>query len=205
MLKSNVAWSTNEDSYTQGKETAQKAVQDLIQTKVAFLYTSVDCNVEKVLEGAKAELGTAPIIGCTSSAGIIVPDGFISSEHGFTGILALGDPELEVGVAGSKKVKSARETGRKVAEQAMKNAGKEQKKALDVIIDGRKILKNASKNNSLDSKLAELLNAPKYSKAYRAVKDFLPKARVQTAIVFGIIGALAGVFGRIIFGDKSDV
>ncbi len=90
-------------------------------------------------------------------------------------------------------------------ENVMKNAGKEQRKALDVIIDGRKILKNASKNNSLDSKLAELLNAPKYSKAYRAVKDFLPKARVQTAIVFGIIGALAGVFGRIIFGDKSDV
>ena len=125
MLKSNVAWSTNEDSYTQGKETAQKAVQDLIQTKVAFLYTSVDCNVEKVLEGAKAELGTAPIIGCTSSAGIIVPDGFISSEKGFTGILALGDPELEVGVAGSCKQKSARETGKKVAEEAMKKAGKD--------------------------------------------------------------------------------
>ena len=125
MLKSNVGWSTNEDSYTQGKETAAKAVVDLMQTKVAFLYTSVDSDVERVLEGAKSELGTAPIIGCTSSAGIIVPDGFISSEHGFTGILALGDPELEVGVAGSKKVKSARETGRKVAEQAMKNAGKD--------------------------------------------------------------------------------
>ena len=64
MLKSNVAWSTNKDSYTQGKESAQKAVVDLIQTKVAFLYTSVDCNIEKVLEGAKSELGTAPIIGC---------------------------------------------------------------------------------------------------------------------------------------------
>ena len=37
--------------------------QDLIQTKVAFLYTSVDCNIEKVLEAAKSELGTAPIIG----------------------------------------------------------------------------------------------------------------------------------------------
>ena len=84
MLKSNVAWSTNEDSYTQGKEAAQKAVVDLVQTKVAFLYTSVDCDVKKVLEGAKSELGTAPIIGCTSSAGIIVPDGFISSDHGFT-------------------------------------------------------------------------------------------------------------------------
>ena len=97
MLKSNVSWSTNTDSYTQGKEAAKKAVVDLIQTKVAFLFTSVDCNVSKVLEGAKAELGTAPIIGCTSSAGIITPEAFISSENGFTGILALGDPGPEAG------------------------------------------------------------------------------------------------------------
>ena len=125
MLKSNVGWSTNEDSYMQGKDSAAKAVVDLVQTKVAFLYTSVDSNVEKVLEGAKAELGTAPMIGCTSSGGIIVPDGFISGEKGFTGILALGDEELTVGVAGSKKQKTARETGRKVAKEAMERAGKD--------------------------------------------------------------------------------
>ena len=29
MLKSNVSWSTNKDSYTQGKEAAEKAVVDL--------------------------------------------------------------------------------------------------------------------------------------------------------------------------------
>ena len=125
MLKANVGWSTNEDSYTQGKETAAKAVVDLVETKVAFLYTSVDCDVKKVLEGAKSELGTAPIIGCTSSAGIITPDGFISGDNGFTGILALGDPDLVVGVAGSEKKGSARETGRMLAKEAMKNAGKD--------------------------------------------------------------------------------
>ena len=124
MLKSNVAWSTNEDSYTQGREAAEKAVVDLMQTKVAFLYTSVDCDVNKVLEGAKEKLGTAPIIGCTSSAGIIVPDGFISSDHGFTGILALGDPDTEVGVASSERGNDPRETGRKVAMEAMKMAGR---------------------------------------------------------------------------------
>lgn len=124
MLKSNVSWSTNAESYTQGKEAAKKAVVDLIQTKVAFLYTSVDCNVAKVLEGAKSELGTAPIIGCTSSAGIITPDGFISSENGFTGILALGDPDLTVGVASSSKKEDARKTGQMVAKEAMKKAGR---------------------------------------------------------------------------------
>ena len=124
MLKSNVGWSTNEDSYTQGKESAKKAVVDLIQTKVAFLYTSVDCDVKKVLDGAKSELGTAPIIGCTSSAGLIVPDGFISGDKGFTGILAIGDPDTNVGVASSERGKDPRETGRKVAMEAMKKAGR---------------------------------------------------------------------------------
>ena len=125
MLKSNVAWSTNENSYEQGKETAAKAVVDLVETKVAFLYTSVDSDVKEVLEGAKSELGTAPIIGCTSSAGIITPDGFISGEKGFTGILALGDPDMKVGVAGSERGKDPRETGRKLAKEAMKNAGED--------------------------------------------------------------------------------
>ena len=124
MLKSNVGWSTNADSYNQGKESAAKAVVDLIQTKLAFLFTSVDCNVEKVLEGAKSELGTAPIIGCTSSAGLIVPDGFISSDNGFTGILALGDPDMDVAVSSSPRGNDPRETGRKVAKEAMQKAGR---------------------------------------------------------------------------------
>ena len=125
MLKSNVAWSTNENSYEQGKETAAKAVVDLVETKVAFLYTSVDSDVKQVLEGAKSELGTAPIIGCTSSAGLITPDGFVTGEKGFTGILALGDPDLKVGVAGAERGNDPRETGRKLAKEAMKNAGKD--------------------------------------------------------------------------------
>ena len=123
MLKSNIGWSTEADNFEAGRASAKKAVVDLVQTKVAFLYTSADNNVDKVLEGAKTELGTAPIIGCTSSGGIIVPDGYISSENGFVGIMAIGDPDTTVGVAGSKKKKTARETGKEVAIEAMKKAG----------------------------------------------------------------------------------
>ena len=123
MLKANIGWSTKADNFESGKESASQAVKDLIQTKVAFLFMSSDNNTEEVLRGAKSELGTAPIIGCTSSGGIIVPDGYISSEHGFSGILALGDPELTVGVASSAKEGSARQTGAKVAVEAMKHAG----------------------------------------------------------------------------------
>lgn len=124
MLKSNVGWSTEADNYESGKAAAKVAVKDLFETKVAFLYTSAVNDVSKVLEGAKAELGTSPIIGCTSSAGIIVPDGFISSENGFAGILALGDPELKVGVASSERGSDPRETGRRVAQEAMRKAGR---------------------------------------------------------------------------------
>ena len=105
MLKANVGWSTDANNFKAGRTSAAKAVVDLVQTKVAFLFTSCDNDVEEVLKGAKAELGTAPIVGCTSSGGIIVPDGFISSDNGFVGIMAIGDPDTTVGVAGSKKEK----------------------------------------------------------------------------------------------------
>lgn len=124
MLRSNVGWSTNENSFEAGKEAASKAVVDLVQTKVALLYTSADNKVEDVLNGAKVELGTAPIIGCTSSGGIIVPDGYITSEHGFAGILALGDPDMTVGVAASPRQECPRKTGREVAKEAMRKAGR---------------------------------------------------------------------------------
>ena len=124
MLKSNVGWSIAKSSRDAGKEAAQKAIANLTQTKVALLYTSVDNNVEEVLEGAKEALGEVPIVGCTSSGGIIVPDGYINSENGFVGIMALSDSAMSVGVAGSALDKDARETGRKIAEAAMKKAGK---------------------------------------------------------------------------------
>lgn len=122
-MKINVAWSTEKDEYSAGRACSKKAVLDLIQTKVAFVFNSAKYNQEKFIEGIKQELGTAPIIGCTTNGGIIVPDGYITSEDGFAGMLALGDLDTAVGVAGSPKIISARETGKKVAIDAMKNVG----------------------------------------------------------------------------------
>ena len=42
MLKSNVGWSTEANDYESGRASAKKAVVDLVETKVAFLYTSSD-------------------------------------------------------------------------------------------------------------------------------------------------------------------
>ena len=70
MLKSNVSYSTDKDSFSAGKACAEKAVVDLMETKVAFLFSSIKYDQNKLLEGAKSVLGTAPIIGCTSSGGL---------------------------------------------------------------------------------------------------------------------------------------
>ena len=122
-MKANVAWSTDENAYLAGKACAKKAVLDLIQTKVAFIFSSVKYDKKNLLDGAKEVLGSAPIIGCTSNGGILVPDGYITSNNGFAGILAIGDPDTAVGVAGSAKMLTARETGRKVAIEAMNKVG----------------------------------------------------------------------------------
>ncbi len=122
-MKANVAWSTDEDAYLAGKACAKKAVLDLIQTKVAFIFSAVKYNQKSLIDGAKEVLGSAPIIGCTSNGGILVPDGYITSNNGFAGILALGDPDTAVGVAGMPKQVTARETGRMVAEEAKRKVG----------------------------------------------------------------------------------
>jgi hypothetical protein len=123
MLKSNVAYSTNKSAYEAGKEVAKGAVADLGETKVAFLFTSVKYTQKDVIKGVKEVIGTAPLIGCTSSAGILVPDGFITGKDGYAGMLAIGDSDTAVGVAASERGKNPRETGRKVALEAMKKVG----------------------------------------------------------------------------------
>lgn len=123
-MKINVTWNTDENARQAGKVCAKKAVLDLIQTKLAIIFSSEKYNQEELLTGAKSVLGTAPIIGCTSSEGIIVSDGYINPEkNGFAGMMAIGDYETKVGTAISRNLESARETGRFVAKEAMQKVG----------------------------------------------------------------------------------
>lgn len=121
MLKSNVGYSINSDSYMAGVETAQKAMKDLSESKVCFLYTSVKNDIKKLVKGVKT-ITRSPIIGCTSSGAIMVPDGIISSESGFAGMMALDDENMVVGVACHEAGRDARAIGRKVAIDAVKDA-----------------------------------------------------------------------------------
>ena len=82
--------------------------------------------------------------------------------------------------------------------EVIKNANPDQNSAHKLLLDAREVLHNARKTNTMEAKLADMLGTPKFTKAYRNIKGLLPKARVQTAIVFGAIGALIGVIGKAI-------
>lgn len=122
MLKSKVGYSIDEDYYTMGIETAKESTKDFSNVKLNFLYTSEKCDIKKVIKGIR-DVTSSPIIGCTSNQGIIVPDGYITSENGFAGMLSLNDQNLTVGVAIHEAGKDARAIGRKVAIAAVEDAG----------------------------------------------------------------------------------
>ena len=121
MLKANVGYSIHADSYQSGEESIKKAHENLENIKINFLFTSVKNDIKELIKGIRKHTDT-PIIGCTSSEAIIVPDGIISSENGYSGILSLDDENMTIGVACHEAGKDARTIGRKVAIQAVQNA-----------------------------------------------------------------------------------
>ena len=98
MLKSKVGYSMAEDSFTSGLTTAKASIIGN-ESKVGFLYTSCTQNVREIVRGVKS-ITNMPVIGCTSSGAIIVPDGIVASNQGFSGMLTMADQNLTVGVAG---------------------------------------------------------------------------------------------------------
>ena len=121
MLKSNVGYSINQDNYLAGEETAKKTLENMSNSKLGFLFTSVKNDIKEVLKGVRKVTDT-PIIGCTSSGAIMVPDGIISSDNGFVGMMMLCDEDMTIGIACHEAGRDARAIGRKVAIQAVQNA-----------------------------------------------------------------------------------
>ena len=121
MLKAKVGYSINLDNFMTGLESAKESNKDFSNVKINFLYTSCKSNIKKVVKGVQSA-SSAPIIGCTSSNGIIVPDGYITSETGYAGVLSLNDPDMIVGVGCHEAGKDARAIGRKVAIEAVEDA-----------------------------------------------------------------------------------
>ncbi len=126
MLKANVGQSTLSDAKAAGKEAAAIAKKNLDHVKMAFVYGSCTYDVSAMIKGVAEELDGAAVLGNTSFTGVITPDGYIASEDGFVGVMALADEHMTVGVAAMER--SSEEpyiTGQKLAKEAMKKAGKD--------------------------------------------------------------------------------
>lgn len=121
MLKTIVSSSTNQDPKKAGIEAAAKLKE--ITPKIVLAYSSVDYDLSKLIGGIKEELGDVPVLGNTSFTGVITPEGYISGENGFVGLMGLSG-DLTVGVSASPAGDCPREVGKEMALEAMKMAGK---------------------------------------------------------------------------------
>lgn len=122
MLKSKVGYSKNADAYEAGVETA-KVASEGINPKIGLLFNSVGYDQKKFMEGIKSVMPNTDVIGCTTSAGILVSDGYMIDDAGTAEMLTLDDEDMTIACYGMAKKKSARETGREVAIKALEKAG----------------------------------------------------------------------------------
>ena len=123
MFKANVGSSAAKNAKTAGKEAALAAAKGLDKVKLAFVYGSCGYDTDDMMSGVAEALPETAALGNTSFTGIITPEGFISSDDGFVGVMAFSGDDLTVGTAGSPRGDDPFETGRKVALEAMKAAG----------------------------------------------------------------------------------
>ena len=123
-MKARVGSSILANSYEAGVETAKNAMKGIKNPKLGLLFTSIKYNQDEVIKGIKSVNKNIKVIGCTSSGAIMTPEGIISSDNGFAGMMLLEDNELNVGVASSPRGNNPRETGKRIAKEAMNNAGK---------------------------------------------------------------------------------
>lgn len=112
------------NSFEAGVETARNSTKGLKNPKIGFLFTSTKYNQDELLKGIKSVCPELKIVGCTSSGAVMTPDGIISNEDGFAGMLVFEDNDLKIGVSSTSRGIDPRIAGRKVVREAMENAGK---------------------------------------------------------------------------------
>ncbi len=122
-MEAKVGYSVEADSFKSGVETVNMATKGMKNAKVGFLFTSCVLDQNEVMKGIES-VSKIPYIGCTSSAAIVVSGaGYIGNESGYSGMMAFDGEDLVVGVAASERDGDPREVGKKIAREAIKNAG----------------------------------------------------------------------------------
>ena len=85
MLKTKVGYSVLKDAFASGEATARMASEGM-KPKLGLLFNSVLQDQKEIMKGVKS-VTDAPIVGCTSSGAVMVPDGLITSPDGFSGMM----------------------------------------------------------------------------------------------------------------------
>ena len=124
-MKAMVGSTILENSYEAGEELIRNSTKGLKNPKLGFVFSSTKYNQKELLRGIKSLNQDLKIIGCTSSGAIMTPDGIISNEDGFAGMMVIEDNELKIGIASSSRGIDPRATGRKIAQAAMEDAKKD--------------------------------------------------------------------------------
>ena len=123
-MRTMVGSSILENSFDAGVDVAKNSTKGLKTPTLGFLFVSELYNPEEVIKGIKSVNPALKVVGCTSSEAVMTPDGIITGPNGFAAMMVLDDNELSVGVAASPRGNNPRLTGRKLAKQALENAGK---------------------------------------------------------------------------------
>ena len=123
MYQARVSSSVSENAMEAARSAAGK-LKDMQNIRLLYVYASCDYDLDSMLAGIEEELPGVQVIGNTSFTGVITPDGFLSGEKGFVGMLGIADDGLTIGVAAEEKDSSAFDAGVSAAKKAMAKAGR---------------------------------------------------------------------------------
>lgn len=123
-MKANVGSTILTNSFAAGADVVKNSMKGIKIPKIGFLFSSTKYNQDELLRGVKSVSPELKVIGCTSCGAIMTPDGIISNDQGFAGMLIIEDNELSIGIASSSRGQDPRTTGQKIAREAKLNAGK---------------------------------------------------------------------------------
>ncbi len=112
------------NSFDAGADIVKNSTKGLKIPKLGLVFSSEKYNQDEFLKGVNSVETEMKVIGCTSSGAVMTPDGIISGDNGYAGMLVIEDNELTVGVAASNRGTDPRATGRRIAKEAMADSGK---------------------------------------------------------------------------------
>lgn len=83
------------------------------------------------------------------------------------------------------------------------NKSPDRVEAYRTIVKARDVLADAFNTNRGEAKLVEFTRTQKLVEAYKSIKKVIPRARVQTAIIAGLLSGVGAVFVKIFSGENS--